>query len=87
LLKGTTDTLYKQQWRSQNKAMVPRNKLAKISTGVFYQFSTVRKMSVTDDIIDWPLPKKIIGCTTEKQSRRANIARALLALPDGCTTS
>jgi len=44
-------------------------------------------MSVTDDIIDWPLNNKIIGCTTEKQSGRANIGRAVLAHPDCYTTS
>jgi len=30
-------------------------------TGVLYQFSTVRKTSVTDDIIDWPIPNKQIS--------------------------
>jgi len=27
-------------------------------------FSTVRKASVTDDVIDWLLPNKILGCAT-----------------------
>jgi len=39
-----------------------RNKLAKIFTGALYQFSTRRKTSVTDDVIDWPLPNKNLGC-------------------------
>jgi len=42
----------------------PRNKLSKIFTGTLYQFSTVRKTSMTDDVTDWPLPKKIFGCAT-----------------------
>ena len=62
------------QWRSQNEAeeaIPPRNKLANIFTGALYQFSTVGKYtertvglkmtSVTDDVIDWPLPHKILG--------------------------
>jgi len=44
-----------------------RNILAKIFTGALYQFSTLRKTSVTDDIIDWPLPNKIIGCATVRK--------------------
>ena len=44
--------------------MVPWNKPAKICTGALYQFSTVIKTSVTDDVIVWPLPNKIIGCAT-----------------------
>jgi len=43
---------------------LPRSELAKIFTGALYQFSSVGKTSVTDDIIDWPLPKKIICCAT-----------------------
>jgi len=41
-----------------------RNKLAKIFTGVLYQFSTVRKMLATDNVTDWPLPDKMLGCAT-----------------------
>jgi len=41
-------------------------KLAKTFTGVLYQFSTIRKTSVTEDIIGWPLPNKRLGCATEK---------------------
>jgi len=56
-----------RQWRSQNEAenaMLPRNKLAKIFTGDLYQFSTVKKTSVTDNIMDWPLLNDILGCAT-----------------------
>jgi len=54
--------------------MSPRNKHAKIFTSAFYQFSTVTKYtegavglkttSVTDDVIDGPLPNNILGCAT-----------------------
>jgi len=46
-----------------------RNKLAKGFTGVLYRFSTVRKMSVTDDITDWFLRNKILGCATVARQR------------------
>ena len=46
----------------------------KIFTGALYQFLTLRKYaertvglkmtSVTDDVYDWPLPNKILGCAT-----------------------
>jgi len=42
-----------------------RNKLAKFFIGALYEFSTVRKTSVTDDVIDWPLPNKMFGCATD----------------------
>jgi len=41
--------------------VLSRNKLAKGFTGVLYRFSTVRKMSVTDDITDWSLPTKLLA--------------------------
>ena len=53
-----------EQWRSDHEAekvMPPRNRFAKIFASAMYQFSTFRKMSVTNDITDWPLPNKIIG--------------------------
>jgi len=31
---------------------------------LYNKFSTVRKTLVTDEVIDWPLPKKILGCAT-----------------------
>ena len=53
----------------------PRNKLAKIFTGALYQLSTVRKTSVTDDVIDWPLPNKIFGCATAIHQEINNTSR------------
>ena len=56
-----------EQWSSQNEAeeaMPSRNKLAKIFAGAVYQFSTVRKRLVTDDVTEWPLQNKILDCTT-----------------------
>jgi len=32
-------------------------------------FSTVRKTSVTDVVIDWSLPNKIIGCAAAENIR------------------
>jgi len=46
-----------------------RNKLSKIFTGEFCQFSTVRKTPVTDVVIDWPLPDKILDCVAAKNIR------------------
>jgi len=50
------------QWRSQNEAenamALHETNLLRFLLVFFYQFSTVRQTSVTDDIIDWPLPKK-----------------------------
>ena len=56
----------------------PWNKLAKIFTGDLYQFSMVRKTSVTDDVIDWPLPNTILDCGTDwdkipKSERTVNV--------------
>jgi len=75
LLKPQPDSIWRivlpfRQWRSQNEAEEamplpsPRNKPAKFFTGALYQFSTVRKTSVTDNCSDWPLPNKILGCST-----------------------
>jgi len=58
----------------------PRNKLAKISAGALYQFSTVRKTSVTDDVIDWPLTNKILDCDTAPWSPSAVALWGITAL-------
>jgi len=60
------------EWGRRGRA--PRDKLAKIFTGILYQFSTIRKYtertlglkttSVIDSVIDCPLPNKILGCVT-----------------------
>ena len=66
-----------KQYRSQNeveKALDPRNKLAKITGGFLSIFNCCKlkdgtvgsKMpSMTDDVID--CPKKIIGCATASE--------------------
>jgi len=57
LLKGTARTNCRSSsGATRRRPWSPRNKLAKISTGAFYQFSTAIKTSVSDDIINWPLP-------------------------------
>jgi len=75
-LRTVNDQKIWAQKRSQNQAqevMPARNKLAKIFTGTLHQFSTVRKTTVTDNVIGWSLPNKIIGCATawavKKQER------------------
>jgi len=55
----------------------PRNKLAKIFTGVLYEFSTVRKTSAIDDIIHWPLPNNVPGCVTESESDLSIVSKCL----------
>jgi len=37
--------------------------------GALYQFSTVKKTSVTEVVIGWPLTSKILGCATAKNIR------------------
>jgi len=54
----------------------PRNKIAQIIASTLYQFSAVRKWtevavglkttSVTDDVNDWPIQKKITDCATAR---------------------
>jgi len=39
----------------------PRHNLVKIFNGALYQFSTVRKTSVTDDVTDWSLRTKFLA--------------------------
>jgi len=47
-------------------ALPETNLLSKIFAGAWYQVSTTRKTSMTGDMIDWPLPNKILGCATGK---------------------
>jgi len=64
------------QWRSQNEAEEamahPETNLTRflLVFCILYQFSTLRKTSATDDIIDWPLPTNILGCATAEYSGR-----------------
>ena len=61
-----------QDGKTLHHAFPPQYKLVNKFAGAVYQFSTVRKqreetvglslyMSVTDDVIDWPLPKKSLA--------------------------
>jgi len=60
--------------RMRPKRQCPPKKLPKNFAGALYQFSTVRKntegtvglktTSVTDDVIDWLLPNKMLGGAT-----------------------
>jgi len=50
--------------KEAEEAMPHRKELAKSFTGILYQFSTIRKTSVTDNIIEWSLGKIIFGCAT-----------------------
>jgi len=47
-----------------------QNKLSKIFAGEFCSFSTVKNPSVTEVMIDWPLPNNILGYATAKNIRQ-----------------
>jgi len=80
-------------WVRPKRPWSPRNKLANTFTGALYQFSTVRKYmertvglkmtSVTDDVIDWPLPNKILGCATAWGISRPPSAVGWTTFPNG----
>jgi len=60
------------QWRSQNEAEVAMP-LPKQTFKDFYWLVVSNfncwKTSVTEVVIDWPFPNKIIGCATAKSIR------------------